>query len=474
MAISPQPSGDDAALADLDAPRSHREVVGHLQALLRMRTVNPPGDEIVAARHLDAVLREAGLRPTVLEPFPGRGSIVARLRGEDPGAPALLLMGHLDVVPVEAARWTHDPFGGEIDDGRLYGRGAVDMKSMVAMELQVVLELARAARAAGRDPSRDPVPGLRRDVIFAATADEEAGGRHGMGWIVDHEPELIRAAALNEAGGVSLELLGRRFYPIQVAEKGYEWYRIVVRGTSGHASIPREDNAAVLAARVVDRLAAPGSPHVTAVMRSAVEAIADALPASAGERLRDVLGPDRAAADAAIDALCDEPYRATLRALLRDTVSPDVVLAGAKTNVIPGEAEILVDCRVLPGTSGQAMTAELRRRIGEDLIGRCEIATTLSGAPVEQPLDHPLYGLLGEVLRRHDTDAIPVPIMAPFATDAKHTTRLGIPTYGFSPLRLGPGDRYLELYHGDDERVSLAALRFGFPVLYEVVRRYCG
>ncbi len=160
--------------------------------------------------------------------------------------------------------------------------------------------------------------------------------------------------------------------------------------------------------------------------------------------------------------------------MLRDTISPTIIHAGTKDNVIPGEASMIIDCRILPGTTEASMEAELRERIGEDLWRACDVVTTQFGAPLEQPLPHPIFDLCAATLRRHDPDAVPIPIMAPFATDAKHTTRLGIPTYGFSPLRLDPDEPFLERFHGDDERVGLDALRFGLPVLDEVVRRYCG
>jgi acetylornithine deacetylase/succinyl-diaminopimelate desuccinylase-like protein len=459
-----------------DPERAFDELVSHLQALIRLRTVNPPGDEIVAARYLADVLTAGGLTPEILEPVPGRGSVVARLHGDGTGGEPLLLLSHLDVVPADEQRWSQDPFGGHIVDGLIYGRGAVDMKQMVAMELQVVLELAAEARDAGLDPRTDPVPGLCRDVIFAATADEEAGGTAGMRWLVESRPELFRAAAcLNEAGGVTVEVAGRRFYPIQVAEKGFRWYRIVVRGSAGHASLPRDDNALLLAAQICERLSVAGPARPTALMSAAVEAIADALPAREAALCRGLLDADAQRAEEAIERLCAEPSHArALRALLRDTVSVDVIHAGLKTNVIPGVAEIEIDCRILPGTTSEDLLAELRRRIGEELWARCEVEPLLEGAPVEQPLDHPMLALIDEVLRRHDPEALPLPIMAPFATDAKSTTRLGIPTYGFSPLRLAPSEPFLDLFHGDDERVPLSALRFGLPVLDEVVRRYCG
>jgi acetylornithine deacetylase/succinyl-diaminopimelate desuccinylase-like protein len=443
------------------------EMVGHLQALIRLRTVNPPGDEILAARYLAGVLAEAGLEPVVLEPYPGRGNVIARLTGDGTGGGPLLLLAHLDVVPADPERWTHDPFAGEIAGGYVYGRGAVDMKGMAAMELQVVLGLAREAAASGLDPARDPIPGLRRDVIFAGTADEEAGGFQGIAWIVDHEPGLLQAdACLTEAGGISVQIGDRRFYPIQAAEKGFHRFEITVRGKAGHASIPRADNPLVVAGRVLDRLGSQPPMRATPLMARAIQMVQAALPAGATQ--------GSAGAAGAAQVSIDPQTRRAVGALLRDTISPTIIHAGSKDNVIPGKASIIIDCRILPGTTEASMEAELRERIGEDLWRACEVVTTQFGAPLEQPLPHPLFDLCAETLRRHDPDAVPIPIMAPFATDAKHTTRLGIPTYGFSPLRLDPNEPFLERFHGDDERVGLDALRFGLPVLDEVVRRYCG
>ncbi len=450
-------------------------LVGHLQALLRLRTVNPPGDEIVAARYLADVLAAAGVPSRVLEPLPGRGSVVARLRGDGTGGGPLLLLGHLDVVPADAERWTHDPFGGDLDGGYVYGRGAVDMKSMVAMSLQVVLDLAAEAAAAGRDPARDAIPGLRRDLILAATADEEAGGLLGAGWLVDHEPELLRAdACLTEAGGVSVQVGAQRLYPIQVAEKGYHRLSITVRGAAGHAAMPRADSAAIHAARLVEQLAVPTPQRITPLMRRALEQVAQAVPSTVSAVRRILEAADTTAGVAAIDELCREPERRALKALLRDTISPTIIHAGVKENVLPGAAEVVVDCRQLPGTSAAQVEALVAAQVEPDLWRHCSIQVLSHGEPVEQPLDHPLLALLGEVLRAHDSDAVPVPLMAPFATDAKHTVRLGIPTYGFSPLRLDPDEPFLERFHGDDERVAVDALRWGYPVLADAVRRYCG
>ena len=476
----PSPALPSAAISAAAWDRAHAEVVETLRALIRIRSVNPPppgapDGELVAARAIAAVLEAAGLQPEVVEPVPGRGSVAARLRGDGSGGGALLLLSHLDVVPAPPDGWTHDPFAADVADGYVWGRGAVDMKQMVALEVAVVGMLAAEARAAGRDPAIDPVPGLTRDVLFASTADEEAGGSEGAGWVVEHRPDWFRAAgALNECGGVATTVAGRRLYPIGVAEKGFEVVRVRVRGTWGHGSMPRPDNAAVLAAEAIRRLAESGGPRVTPVMSRFLEGAATVLPSEVARGLRALAAGDAAAGEAALDALCDPMYTRALRALVRDTISPDIVHAGVKYNVIPGEADLEIDCRVLPGTTGQAMLAEIVERLGPDLAAACDIEPVMSAPPVEASTDTPLYRLLEQTILDHDPDAVPLPVMVPFATDAKHTVKLDVPTYGFSPLRLAPDERFLERFHGVDERVGLDALRWGLPVLYDVVRRFCG
>jgi len=455
------------------------ELVETVRELIRIRSINPPAaaapdGELVAARRIAAMLSATGLEPEVIEPESGRGSVHVRLRGDGTGGGPLLLLSHLDVVPAPPERWSHDPFSADLVDGYIYGRGAVDMKAMVAMELGVVRLLAAQARAAGRDPARDPIPGLRRDVLFTCTADEEAGGLAGAKWVADHRPEWLRAAgALNECGGVSATIAGRRLYPIQVAEKGLAAYRISIRGTWGHGSMPREDNAAVLAAAVIERLAVPGPTRITPVMARFLDLAIAALPPDAGSMLSALAGDDPARAEAALATACDLMYARALRALLRDTMSPDVVHAGIKYNVIPGDAVVEVDCRLLPGTTEPVMRALLIERLGPELSAVCDVELLVFGAPVEAPAEGPLFDLLVATIRDHDPDGIPLPVMAPFATDAKHTATLGTPTYGFSPLRLDPDERFLERFHGVDERVSVEALRWGLPVLYDVVRRFC-
>jgi acetylornithine deacetylase/succinyl-diaminopimelate desuccinylase-like protein len=478
--VTPVAAGPSSQVPVADWAAAHDTLVDTLRALIRIPSVNPvdpaaPDGELLAARYIAERLVAAGLAPEVLEPVPGRGSVHIRLRGDGTGGEPLLLLSHLDVVPAPPERWTHPPFAADLADGHVWGRGAVDMKGMVALELGVVERLAAETRAAGLDPARDPVPGLRRDVLFTCTADEEAGGHAGARWIAEHRPDwLLAAGALNECGGVSVTIAGRRLYPIQVAEKGYAAYRIHITGTWGHGSMPRADNAAVLAADVIERLATPGPIRLTPVMSRFLEAAAAALPDDAGRLMGALAGDDPARAEAALERLCDPMYARALRALVRDTFSPDVVHAGIKYNVIPGDASVEVDSRLLPGMTEPDIRAELLGRLGPELAAACELELISFGAPVESPAEGPLFELLGDVIRDHDPDAIPLPVMVPFATDAKHTGPLGVPTYGFSPLRLDPDERFLERFHGVDERVSVDALRWGLPVLYDVVRRFCG
>jgi acetylornithine deacetylase/succinyl-diaminopimelate desuccinylase-like protein len=457
---------------------THDRLVSTLRDLIRIPSVNPPdppGGELEAARYLAGALEDVGVPSDVFEPVSGRGSVVARLRGDGTGGPPLLLLSHLDVVPAPLDRWTHDPFAGDVADGYVYGRGAVDMKDLVAMELEIFRILASEAGAAGRDPGRDPVPGLRRDLLFASTADEEAGGLAGAGWLAAVHPEhLTAAAAINESGGVSVSVGDRRLYPIQVAEKGYAVYRITLRGTWGHGSMPRPDNAAVLAAEAITRLAMPGPARLTPTMETFFAGAAEALGGDVARVIRALTSGDQRVAATAADGLCSPVYVRAADALVRDTISPDIVHAGVKYNVIPGEAVIEIDCRVLPGTTEAAMQATVIERLGPKLAAVADVSLVIAADPVVAPTEGGLYPILAQAILDHDPEGLPLPVMVPFATDAKHLVDLGVPTYGFSPLRQDPAETYLDRYHGVDERVSLEGLRWGLPVLYDAVRRFCG
>ncbi len=374
---------------DLDA------CVEHLRGLIRIPSVNPPdggtdvaagrdprGGEAAAARYCAEVLEGAGIASEVIELTPGRGSCVARLAASGPATePPLVLLCHIDVVPVDAEAWTRDPFGAELVDGVVWGRGAIDMKNMVAMELAVMLALRRS----GAD--------LRRDVIFAAVADEEAGGEHGARGLVEQRPELFHdaagrpaAAALNEVGGYSITLGGRRFYTIQVAEKGIAWTRLRTTGTTGHGSMPHDANAAIRLARAVTALAADQAERPARV----IEVVGDFLRALGLGSVAELAETDPAGASAALeDRVADPVLRRSIDAMLRDTVTPTVLHAGKKVNVIPGAGEAEVDIRTLPGTDQAALLAQLQALVGDD-------------ATVESVMSLPVDRVAG---RRRDREA---------------------------------------------------------------------
>lgn len=453
---------------DLDA------CVEHLQQLIRIPSVNPPdggpdvaagrdpaGGETAAARYCADVLGDGGIEAEVVEITPGRGSVIGRLRASGPAIePPLVLLSHLDVVPVDAESWTRDPFGGELIDGVVWGRGAVDMKNMVAMELGVILALARS----GAD--------LRRDVIFAAVADEEAGGTHGARGLVDTHPELFRdadgrpaAAAINEVGGYSMTLGDRRFYTIQVAEKGIAWTKLRATGTPGHGSMPHADNAAVKLAAAVTALAADQERRPARL----IPVVRDFLHTLGLEQVASLAESDLAAAIEALDASVSDPVvRSSILAMLRDTATPTVMHAGKKVNVMPGSGEAEIDVRTLPGTDQAAFLAHLQDVVGE----QATVESVITLPPVEWPEDAEIVGLMIDALHAADPDGIPVPMMITPGTDAKALMDLGIPCYGFAPLRLEADMPFLSLFHGHDERVPVSALEFGLPVLADVVARY--
>ncbi len=440
----------------IDWDKATEETVRHLQELIRKRTVNPPGNEIEAAEYLAEVLRAEGLDPVVVESAPRRGNVVVRLRGSGE-APPILLLSHLDVVPVEPEHWTRDPFGGEVADGMVWGRGAIDMKGIVAMQLMTILLLHRLQ-----------VP-LRRDVIFAATADEEAGGDYGIGYLVKHHPDLVRAeVALSEFGGFNMEIGGRRFYLIQAAEKGVCQFRVRARGTPGHGSLPHDDNAVVKVAEAVARLGKNSLPYKkTRVAEAFVRGIAEEIGGVGGFILRLLLIP-RLAPSLLRHLPINPGTRSAIQAMFHNTVAPTLLSAGEKVNVIPSVAEAVVDARILPGENAETLFEQVRRVIGPGF----ELEVYDYGEPLEQPLDTPIWQLMTDTLQRHDRSGRVVPYMLSGATDAKALARLGIPCYGFSPMQLPPDLNFQTLAHGHDERIPIRALRFGLPVLYEVVHEY--
>jgi acetylornithine deacetylase/succinyl-diaminopimelate desuccinylase-like protein len=433
------------------------QVTAILRDLIRFDTTNPPGNETPCVEYIAATLRRDGIEPVVLESAPGRGNLVARLKG-DGSLPPLLLMGHVDVVPAEADKWQRPPFSADLVDGIVWGRGAMDMKQMVAMELMTFLLLKRTG-----------VP-LKRDVILMANADEEVGGRFGAGWMVANHPDLIRAEyAINEGGATSLVLDGRVFYVCSTAEKGAARFTLRGHGQPGHASQPHKHNAILpLSKAVVKLIETPLPLRDTRSARAHIEALAQGLDGALRENFLNLLDPaTHESAQAALPLA--EPQKRRLAASLHNTATPTMLRAGAKINVIPAEAECQVDCRILPGTTLESLEQELRTVIGNDV----EIEFMPTSLPLESDPNSPLFETISQVIAEHEKGARLIPGMITGGTDAKSVTQLGAKVYGFVPMRY-EGPHLTGLAHNHNERVSVANLEFGARVLYDVVRRFCG
>ncbi|MDQ1172487.1 acetylornithine deacetylase/succinyl-diaminopimelate desuccinylase-like protein [Microbacterium testaceum] len=423
------------------------EALEFIRALIRIDSVNTGdaatiGDgETRAALYVKQRLDEVGYETVLVEPRPGRASVVARLAGSDPDAGALVAHAHLDVVPVDADDWTHPPFGAEIHDGLLYGRGAVDMKDFAGM----LLAIARAFRRDGVVP--------RRDLIFAFFADEEAGGVWGARWLVENRPELFAGAteAISEVGGFSIPLPDdRRAYLVATAEKGVTVATLTARGAAAHGSRPTADNAVVRLARAV---AAVGAHRFPVVRTATLERFLEVYGRASGEPLDG-------------DDLSRLGFSASvIDAGARNTVSPTVLTAGGKINVIPASASATLDVRVVPGQA-DALRDELAAVVGDDI----EIAWSRYIPAIEAPAEGRLMDVLQHAVTAEDPDGTVVPYLLPASTDNKHLSRLGIRGYGFVPLRVPADFDVFGQFHTADECVPVEALFFGTRVTARILR----
>ncbi len=437
-----------------------REAVEHLRALLRLDTTNPPGREGRVAAYLAGVLDREGIAYEIVEAEPGRGRgmLVARLSAGD-GRPedGLLLSAHMDVVPAAPGDWTHPPFRGVEADGYLWGRGAVDMKHMLAQSLAAMV----AAKRRGWN--------LKRDLVFAAVADEEEGCEKGSLWLARNRPDLIRARyCLTEVGGFTLDVGGRTLVPVGVGTKGFAWVRVRARGEPGHGSLwdPACATARLLRAlsRIRDgvvetRLNGPGAAFLAAV--------ADCLPFPQSLAVRGLTF--ESLAPRILKALPDPEQARYFRAITHDTAAVTVLRAGDKENVLPAVAEAVVDVRVLPGRPVCEVVAVLHALLGDEV----EVEVLKSAESTETPWPTPLWDTIRDVVEESRPGARVVPYLVSGFTDAIAYAPLGIATYGFAPVALPPDLRFARLFHGVDERIPVDGFRWGLQALVEVVRRYC-
>jgi acetylornithine deacetylase/succinyl-diaminopimelate desuccinylase-like protein len=432
--------------------RPDAEVVDLVRALIRFDTSNT-GDpattkgEAECARWVAEQLADVGYETEYIEAgAPGRANVFTRLKGADSSRGALMLHGHLDVVPAEASDWSVHPFSGALSDGYVWGRGAVDMKDMVGMMIAV----ARGFKRSGTVPPRD--------LVFAFVSDEEAGGKYGCKWLVENRADLFEGVteAVGEVGGFSLTIPRREggertLYLIETAEKAMKWMRLTARGRAGHGSMVHDNNAVTAVAEATARL---GRHQFPVVLTDAVEQFLAAVAEETGYTF-DVDSPDLEGAIAKLG-----PIAKIVGATLRDTANPTMLKAGYKANVIPATAEAVVDCRVLPGR-----LAAFEREVDE-IIGPNVSREWITDLPAyETTFDGELLEAMNAAILAADPDARTVPYMLSGGTDAKHFATLGIRCFGFAPLKLPPELDFASLFHGVDERVPVDALTFGAQVL---------
>lgn len=428
------------------AEPAQSEVVDLCRELIRFRTVNPGRPERPAAEWCAEKLAEVGLEPHIYESEPGRASVVARWEGADPDRGGLLVHGHLDVVPADADDWTVDPFAGEVLEGCLWGRGAVDMKDMVAMTLATV----RASVRAGRRPPRD--------VVLALVADEEAGGVKGAHFLAERHADLFAGCteAISEVGGFSITLPGQRaeaedlrVYLIETAQKGMAWMRVTATGTAGHGSMTNPDNAVTALCEAVARAGRTTFPvHLTPTLRAFLDGVSE------------LLGVELDVDDLEATVARLGPIARLVGATMRNTVNPTQLDAGYKVNVVPGKASAHLDGRFLPGFEAE-FEAELDAALGAG-VTRVDVHRDIA---VETDFDGALVDAMAAAIRAEDPGAHVLPYLLSGGTDAKSFSPLGIRCFGFSPLRLPRDLDFSGMFHGVDERVPTDALEWGVRVL---------
>jgi len=441
------------------------EVTSLLCALIRFDTTNPPGNETPCAEFLRQRFEAEGIEAQVVESAPGRGNVIARLPGEG-GGKSMLLLSHLDVVPVqEPAEWTAEPFAGVVRDGFVWGRGALDCKCLTAMEAVAMFVLKRAGAR------------LKGDLFFAAVADEEVGGDYGAAWLVRERPEALRADyCINEGGGFSVTVgPGKNLYAVDVAEKGVLWLRLRFKGRPGHGSMPRAaDNALVKLSEAVEKV----HRHVPrkVVMPVVRQFLTGVLVAQRGAGGR-VLAPlllDSPLSGFLLRQAARQPDRAgQIDAMLRMTISPNVAAAGGKTNIIPGAADLTLDCRLLPGQTKETVYQELRRA-GLDLSS-VEVEELEWAEPSWSPTDNEFFRAIEDALHELEPGVPVLPMLVPGMSDSRFARQLGGIAYGFQPT--APEEDGAELgkrAHGIDERIGIGSLSFGTDAILRVILKTIG
>jgi len=427
-----------------------KEATHHLQEYIRINTINPPGNEVEGARFFKKNFDAASIPCQVFEPSPGRGSLLATLKGNGKKRP-LLLLNHMDVVPVEKEQWTVDPFAGIIEDGYLYGRGALDDKSMGIIEMMALLILKREKIS------------LERDILFFAAADEETGGAWGIQWAMENLSSLMESEyALNEGGYVVLNETGAPDrYEISNGQKIVFQLQLKAKGTSGHASMPHPDNPNVKLIHALERVTKWETPYI--ILPMVKEFFLKMAPKQSPDERKIFEDIEKGLNDPSLSVkLTANPI---YNAMVRDTISLTILQGGSKANVIPSESSATLDCRLIPGSSKENFLKEIKKRLGDEI----EVEGKMEGESLPpSPFNTDLFQAIQKFASKNDPDCPVVPFLLPGATDSRFLRERGITTYDFCPYRL-PEKEILRV-HGNDERIAIENLRFGMRMLVEMIK----
>jgi acetylornithine deacetylase/succinyl-diaminopimelate desuccinylase-like protein len=434
----------------MDWNRLLKEATEHLQNYLRINTMNPPGNEIEGTNFFKNIFNAESIPYQVFEPSPGRGSILATLKGTGKKKP-ILFLNHIDVVPVEKERWTVDPFAGIIQEGYLYGRGALDDKSMGIIEMMALLILKREKVS------------LKRDILFFAGADEETGGKCGIQWALENISPLRESEyALNEGGYVILNEAGvADRYEISTGQKMVFQLQLKAKGTSGHASMPHSDNPNVKLIHALEAVTKWETPyHILPMVKEFFMRMAPKQPPDERKFFEDI---EKGLGNPSFSAkLISHPI---YNAMVRDTISLTLLRGGSKVNVIPSESTATLDCRLIPGSSKENFLKEIKKRLGDEI----EVQGKMEGKSIPpSPLDTEFFQAIQKFASRNDPDCPVVPLLLPGATDSRFLRERGITTYDFCPFRLP--EKEIMRVHGNDERIAIDNLRFGMKMLVEVIK----
>ncbi len=429
----------------------HEEAISYLKQYIRIETVNPPGNEIEGAKFLKSIFDRESIPSEIFEPSPGRGNLVAVLKGNGEKRP-IILLNHIDVVPVERDKWEIDPFSATIKDGFIYGRGALDDKSMGIIEMMVLIMLKRENIK------------LKRDIVFLATSDEETGGRWGVQWAMENIPFLKESEfALNEGGYIILNEEGKPDrYEVSCGQKVILQLKLKARGTSGHGSMPHNDNPNVKLINALNGLIKWETPfHIIPMVKEFFFKMAPKQPLYERNLFENI---EKGLLDPSFSVwFTSNPI---YNAMVRNTISLTILQGGSKVNVIPSEAYATIDCRLIPETSKEEFLKEVRKRVGDEI--EVEVIGESKSIP-PSPMDTELISIIKDFASRNDPECPVVPLLLPGATDSRFLRENGIATYDFCPFRLT--EKEILRVHGNNERISLDNLKFGMMTLFEIVKK---